>query len=370
MIGRLHGWFAELRPMRPHLVWLAFLLIPAAVLAAGSTPWWATALGWLSLVLHAVLFIITMHAIARAYDPGLGSARTPHTDWRVAGPVLVLQLAATAMAVPALDVGAAPLLSFAMATLIFLTPRAWSYALGVLIPIAVTLAVVLRADLSFIWAWGPTLWTALVMLISRASVGGELRAERLRTDLARSETREQVASDVHDLLGHSLSLITVKGELAKRLVHTDPDRALAELDAICDLSRTATSEVRSTVRQLSAPDLAHQLELSVDGLRASGLAVRVTGQVDDIAPENQRLAAWVLREASTNVVRHAAAAHCTIALSPTGVTIRDDGRGLSDGADPGRGHGLRSMRTRSDAQGAHLTIAHADPGTVVSLEFA
>ena len=275
MIGRLHGWFAELRPMRPHLVWLAFLLIPAAVLAAGSTPWWATALGWLSLVLHAVLFIITMHAIARAYDPGLGSARTPHTDWRVAGPVLVLQLAATAMAVPALDVGAAPLLSFAMATLIFLTPRAWSYALGVLIPIAVTLAVVLRADLSLIWAWGPTLWTALVMLISRASVGGELRAERLRTDLARSETREQVASDVHDLLGHSLSLITVKGELAKRLVRTDPDRALAELDAICDLSRTATSEVRSTV--------------------ASGLAVRVTGQVDDIAPENQRLAAWVLR---------------------------------------------------------------------------
>ena len=132
------------------------------------------------------------------------------------------------------------------------------------------------------------------------------------------------------------------------------------------LSREATGEVRATVQQLQAPDLSRQLALSTDGLRAAGITPDVHGSPDLVDPDQRRLAAWVLREATTNVVRHSAASHCRIDFQPDALTITDDGRGISADAT---GHGLGSMRRRAAALGAELAIHGSADGTVVRLEF-
>lgn len=184
-------------------------------------------------------------------------------------------------------------------------------------------------------------------------------ATQTRSRLALVAERERVARDVHDVLGHSLTALSIKAELAARLIDVDPPRARAELESIQEIARQALGEVRATVGGLRAANLEAELAAAPLVLADAGITTTVVGDVADTDPRHRTLLAWVLRESVTNVVRHANATTVSVELSPTGLVVADDGAGLE--ATGGReGNGLRGMRERVSAAGGTLHLC-ADP---------
>jgi two-component system sensor histidine kinase DesK len=177
--------------------------------------------------------------------------------------------------------------------------------------------------------------------------------------------RERVARDVHDVLGHSLTVVTVKAELAERLVDLDPDRARAELAEIQQLSRQALSEIRATVGGLRAARLDDELEAARSALSGAGIRADLPAGPEDVDPRHRTVLAWVLREAVTNVVRHSEASSCRVELASNALRVIDDGRGLGDRP---AGNGLRGLRERVVGAGGTLRVATPSDGRGTVLE--
>lgn len=185
------------------------------------------------------------------------------------------------------------------------------------------------------------------------------RADVARASLALSEEREEIARDVHDVLGHSLTVITLKAELAQRLLEIDPARAGVEMEAIAQLSRASLAEVRSTVTRLRVPDFSGEIEGAGRALQTAGIRAELPDAQSALAVAgvNAKLFSWVLREAVTNMVRHSGANAARVRLSATGLDILDNGVGAGDA----RGNGLTGMAQRVAASGGSVVI-EAAPG--------
>ena len=183
------------------------------------------------------------------------------------------------------------------------------------------------------------------------------RADVARASLALSEEREEIARDVHDVLGHSLTVITLKAELAQRLLEIDPARAGAEMEAIAQLSRASLAEVRSTVTRLRVPDFSGEIEGAGRALQTAGIRAELPEAQNALAVAgvNAKLFSWVLREAVTNMVRHSGANTARVRLSATGLDILDNGVGVGDA----RGNGLTGMAQRVAASGGSVVIEAA-----------
>ncbi len=173
----------------------------------------------------------------------------------------------------------------------------------------------------------------------------EARAEIAR--LAAENERSRIARDLHDLLGHSLTSITLKAGLAHRLAIRDPARAAQEIADVEELARTSLTDVRAAVGGYREVTLAGELASGREVLRAAGIAADLPPATEVVDPANQELFGWVVREGLTNTVRHARASRCTVAVGPNWVEIVDDGRG--GGADAG--NGLAGLRERVAAAG-------------------
>src|SRR5699024_335334 len=143
--------------------------------------------------------------------------------------------------------------------------------------------------------------------------------QRTRQELGLVAERERVARDVHDVLGHSLTVITMKSQLAERLIDADPEAAKAELAQIQSMTRESLAEIRATVAGLRVTP--------AGPVREAGLAAGVPADAEAVDPRHRLVLAWVLREAITNVVRHSRATRCTVTLAPHGLVVRDDGVG-------------------------------------------
>lgn len=186
----------------------------------------------------------------------------------------------------------------------------------------------------------------------------EARGEIAR--LAAEGERSRIARDLHDLLGHSLTSITVKACLARRLSESDPDGATREIAEVESLARDALSDVRSAVGGYREVTLATELATGGEVLRAAGIDAQLPGAVDIVPAAYRELFGWVVREGLTNVVRHARATRCTITITPSSVTVTDDGVG-----DPGgqsSGNGLAGLHERVDAAGGTLTSGPGPDG--------
>lgn len=183
------------------------------------------------------------------------------------------------------------------------------------------------------------------------------RADVARASLALSEEREEIARDVHDVLGHSLTVITLKAELAQRLLEIDPARAGAEMEAIAQLSRASLAEVRSTVTRLRVPDFSGEIEGAGRALQTAGIRAELPEAQSALAVAgvNAKLFSWVLREAVTNMVRHSGANAARVRLSATGLDILDNGVGVGDA----RGNGLTGIAQRVAASGGSVVIEAA-----------
>jgi two-component system, NarL family, sensor histidine kinase DesK len=166
--------------------------------------------------------------------------------------------------------------------------------------------------------------------------------------LAAENERSRIARDLHDLLGHSLTTITVKAGLARRLAERgDNERAAAEIADVEELTRRSLADVRAAVSGYRDVALVGELANAREVLRAAGVDATLPGAVDVVDTDLHELFGWVVREGVTNVVRHARATAATISLGPNWIEIVDNGRG----GPPGAGNGLTGLRERVDAYG-------------------
>jgi two-component system sensor histidine kinase DesK len=219
------------------------------------------------------------------------------------------------------------------------------------------------------------LGVGLLMVLIRDLRRRNIELSCARAELARlavAEERERFGRDLHDLLGHSLSVIALKAELAGRLVEVDPPRAAQEVADIESVARAALTEVRDAVSGYRKPTLDGELDGARMALSAAGIECEI--QREGAAPDQEAEAvlAWAVREGATNVVRHSTADRCVLRVAAEGdlavVEVVDDGR-----ADPALarrvGHGLSGLRQRVVA--LHGTMAAgplADGGYRLSVE--
>ena len=170
--------------------------------------------------------------------------------------------------------------------------------------------------------------------------------------------RERIARDVHDVLGHSLTIVNLKAELAAKLVETNAPAAQEQMRQVAQLSRQALAEVHSTVTRLRVPDLEGEILASSRALETAGIQASLpdTTTAANIAGMNSSLFSWALRETVTNIVRHSRATYATVRLNPTGLEVIDNGIGIGDAPCKS---GLIGLRTRIEDAGGTLTLGNA-----------
>lgn len=353
---RLHRWLVpeDSGEGRTVYLWLVYLMF-------FTLEWWFRPVGMLELGLAA----LTVIAFLVLY----------FSTWRVRGRRALLQLgliAALGLVWTPFNAGASVFMIYAAAFACRVGPP--RQAMTVVVSIAVLVSVVA-------WWWQPLFqyWVpgALISLIigvaniwqtERERQNAALRLSQAEVQrLARVAERERIARDLHDLLGHTLSLITVKSELAGRLIERDPVRARAEIAEVEATARQALSEVREAISGMHEQNLDEALRQAELSLRAADVTTAIDRPEELQAPPRLgAMLALVLREAVTNILRHAQARHCRIALARTGdelvMDIVDDGRG-GVRAD---GNGVVGMRARVESLGGRLEIGDG-PGTMLKI---
>ena len=197
---------------------------------------------------------------------------------------------------------------------------------------------------------------AATMQMLRANEAlAETRAELAR--LAAENERIRIARDLHDLLGHSLTTITVKAGLARRLGSANPAGAVDQITEVEELCRRVLAEVRVAVSGYREVTLASELARGRELLRVSGIAADLPTATDVADPAHQELFGWAVREGLTNVIRHSRARSCAVRVSASCVEIIDDGHGSA--APPG--NGLSGLRERAAAAGGGVDAGPVRP---------
>jgi two-component system sensor histidine kinase DesK len=199
----------------------------------------------------------------------------------------------------------------------------------------------------------------VVLTLAMFALGGlirtvrELRATQGRmARLAVAEERSRLARDLHDVLGHSLTTITVKAGLARRVLESssDRERAISEVRDVEELARQAMSEVRATVSGYRTASLPAELVGARAALSAAGIAADLPRAVDNVTAGLHETFAYVLREGVTNVIRHSGASRCEVRLGDSWLEVRDNGRCAADevtaSRETGGGHGLSGLAER------------------------
>jgi two-component system, NarL family, sensor histidine kinase DesK len=321
----------------------------------------ATDLPWLALVVFAAFIALYLYVVMRGFISPLPFPRLRHQIalWAFAAFGIVLAVAYTK------EAGGSMIVMLYVAVggvALYPPPVAYLWmggsalalgGLGLLVgdKLGHIASVVLNALLA----------TALVLVV-RNMVKLIRELDRTRTELAQSaveQERLRFARDLHDLLGHSLSLIVVKSEVVRRLAERDPAAAAREAAEIEEVGRKALTEVREAVSGYRERPFADELHGARGALTDAGIetVIRLTVRTGELPSAVDQAFAWVVREAATNVIRHSGARTCRIMLDRSGtawsLTVRDDGRGR--GSAVSEGNGLRGLRERLAALDGTLT---------------
>ncbi len=337
-------WFPLL--MLAWSVWIFF----TPMFNTAAFPHWL----WPTLGSYAVFLGLYQHAYYRSRRHLLACA---------------LGIAALGFALTPVNPGAQGYLVYACAFLAFVTrpKRALLWMLGIL------------AAYCAMWTWigWPWIYLFSVVMVSLAvglmniSIQRRHQADnalRLSHDevrrLAGVAERERIGRDLHDLLGHTLSLVALKADLAGRLVERDPAAARREIDEVARVSRDALAQVRRAVTGIRAAELVAELASAHLLLESDQIVLHYTPPDVPLPSSLETALALTVREAVTNIQRHARARQVWIALECTReqvlLRVRADGRG----GDIVPGNGLQGMGERLQALGGELRIdARAGAGT-------
>ncbi|MBY4129914.1 sensor histidine kinase [Rhodococcus fascians] len=338
-------------------IWLIYLIYPLnEILPLESVP--ARAFGIVVIVGFCVVFTTTFWRFRNGHRRG--SPLPTSQAWIALGAMVALTVAMSAL-VGTTGFGATVYIAV-LAMMTLPVRQAWA--------LVAVMVVTVEAMPRLLDGWEPDNFFAFQLLISAAAAWGitqvfqrnhELAVARQQlADLAIVAERERMSRDVHDILGHSLTVITVKSELAGRLLDIDPARAAVEIAELETLARQALADVRSTVGGMRQIDIGTELASARTALTAAGIDADLPGDGDVVPLRHRELFGWVMREAVTNVVRHSGARHCRVALTPSSISIVDDGVGPAE-EDHG-GNGLRGLGERVSAAGGSLAIARVSTG--------
>ena len=198
----------------------------------------------------------------------------------------------------------------------------------------------------------------LLLVLMRDLRMRNLELTEARAELALSAVaaeRERFARDLHDLLGHSLSVIAIKAELAGRLMKLDPERAAAEVADVEGVARESLREVRQAVSGYRQPTLEKELEGARVALSAAGIEAEFERAPVTLDPEVEAVLAWAVREGATNVIRHSGARRCSVTVragvADAAVEVVDDGEGpacLRGEVVEHTGHGITGLTERAE----------------------
>lgn len=287
-----------------------------------------------------VLLALAVLGYVACYVVGLYYAMVRGSRPLSIGLVVVMFGCWTAM-VSGIGTGGIYTISFVLAAVAILAPPRWTTA--------ATLGAC-AAGLGTSWLVGaPPDWDSVfsVVAIGLAMIAmfGLLRANSelrdAREELARmavTADRERMARDLHDVLGHSLTTITVKAGLARRLLERgEVERAATEVTDVERLGRQALVDVRATVSANRVASLAKELVGAREALRAAEITAELPQAVDDVPEALQQAFAHVVREGVTNTIRHSGASTCTVRLGADSVEVVDDGVGSPAGTPAGNG---------------------------------
>ncbi len=357
---RQFGWAAP---------WLFFLWFPIADLVTTDRPAWAVTLGVVGLALFVVAYAIAWSGpVIGLRECGSGVPRGQVTGvYAVAGLAAVLPIGLGAS-------WAGLCIYVSVAAVMVLSARAAWTLIGIVC--LVSAAVLVRAGAEGIGL----LFLPFIAVLSGfgmrgtrylVTVNSELR--EAREELARNavaEERLRFARDLHDLLGHSLSLIALKSELARRLADVDPARARQEMADVEAAARGALAEVRDAVSGYRQVSCAQAVAESRSALSGAGIAVRVPDRLPDLPPDVDAALGWVVREATTNVLRHSHAGSVTIETATDArqvvLSVTDDGHGDDGGSPPGSG--LLGLTERVAALGGRLSAGPVRGGYRLRVE--
>jgi two-component system sensor histidine kinase DesK len=344
----------------PALIWLGFIVFPLVDAVETSEP----------TVAH-VLTILAALAFVAAYIGLILTWRFP--SWR---PLPILLFAVLILMAMALTLADRPQWGFlftyaaAVAALFSSTRMGWSWVIGCA---ALAAGCVLLGGGSTALALNYSITSLGIGLLMTLMRDLRERNEELvaaRAELAQAavaQERERFARDLHDLLGHTLSVIALKAELAGRLLPEQPERAATEVEEVEHVARQALSEVRDAVSGYRKPTLDGELAGARMALSAAGIEVEVRRSEVAFAPDVEAVLAWAVREGATNVIRHSEARRCTVhvaaGLTEASVEVIDNGSTTSAGVGDARaGHGLAGLRERAEALGGRLEAGRLPEG--------
>jgi two-component system sensor histidine kinase DesK len=264
------------------------------------------------------------------------------------------------------NTGAGTLFVFAAGMCGRLAPGRNSYRMLALVLGLATLAGLLLSPIGVTFLFAPWLIGVAVGLSSIMEVGLRtsrkqlLRKQEEVEHMARIAERERISRDLHDLLGHSLSLIALKAELAGKLAERDVEACRREIGDIEASARRALAEVRAAVTGYRESGWSGALASARASLAAANVALDEDIQHFPLGPAAEHVLALALREAVTNVVRHAGATRCTVKLALEAgeavLRVFDDGDRLDPGSEVRVGNGLTGMRERAASVGGSLRI--------------
>lgn len=348
-LGRWGPWFAA--------IWLVFLIDPVRVAwdvrdtAAGDV-------GLLATLAFAVLYLFIWIRL-RADRARLVSR--PSALEAVGWMTAMVGLAAVMVWALGEAGSASAVYCAVVAVMVF----PFVYAAPLVIGIA-ALVVVLGETRS---TWDSGFGTAFGVLAAALAVFGIqqmmmrnielIKAHDTNAGLAVENERTRFARDLHDILGHSLTVITVKAELAQRLLDVDPARARSELADLERLSRDALADVRRAVEGYRDLSLPGELARARTALEAAEITADLPNSAEDVPTALRELFAWTVREGVTNVLRHSNAQQCSVVLTTTSVEVRDNGRGTVGST---LGSGLAGLQERASALGGTVVTTTLDPG--------
>jgi len=258
--------------------------------------------------------------------------------------------------------GWAPMQYFVIASAVMLL-RGWPTGIAVAAPLLATAAWVVaegpvkgesaaQETLSVVY-WTVGLLTGAVALYGAARLVRVLdELEATRTELAEvviGRERLRISRDLHDLLGHSLSAISLKGDLARRLLPSDLHAARAEIEGLTGVARDALRDVHAVTRDEHALSLHTETDGAAALLGAAGIDARIEVDLPDVPRPAEDVLAWAVREGITNVLRHSQATTCSVTATRRDGMVRLEI--VNDGARPsaGGGNGLAGMAARAGA---------------------
>ena len=339
-------------------IWLFYLLSPL------SAAWDRHDLrGWIGIVATLLFAAIYLSIFMAMRWRRMGAPfRPPLHPTQGVAVVLTLVALAVVMCATIGQKGDAAAVYIAVTCVMCLRTR-WAWLASLLVALSAYAATVWVPD----WhrdegiLFGTLVATLAIWGISQ-SINRNVEVLAVREENARlalEDERNRFARDLHDILGHSLTVITVKAELANRLIDVDTDRTKAELADLERLSRDALADVRRAVEGYRELTLPGELARARTALSAAEIEADLPNSTDGVASDARELFAWAVREGITNVIRHSGARRCTVVLSEHEVEVRDDGQGAETA---GPGNGITGLRERAAALGGTVITRSLDPG--------